>query len=322
MTRLNTIYNIILSISLLLGAHSLAPAQAVKISREDYIAKYKELAQKQMQLSGIPASIIMGQACFESDNGNSRLATEANNHFGIKCNNSWKGPSIRHDDDALQECFRKYDSPEGSFADHSDFLRYRDRYAFLFELPATDYKAWAYGLKKAGYATNPAYAERLIKIIEDNKLYELDRAETVTVEAPAIIEQEQTTKIDIDNYTITVGRQQYRRNGVKYVLALHNDTFEAIAIDLDMKAKKLQQYNDAPSLHTPLQAGELVYIEAKEARTVATLPLHIAEAGETMRSIAQRYAVQLKRLYKYNGMKAGQEPVAGQEIFLREPKKR
>ncbi len=307
------LYNIPAAVLFLLISYT-SVAQTVKITREEYILKYKELARKQMKISGIPASIIMAQACLESGNGNSRLAVEANNHFGIKCTNSWTGPSIRHDDDAPQECFRKYSNPEGSFADHSDFLRYRDRYAFLFELPHNDYKAWATGLKQAGYATNPQYAELVIKIIEDNKLYELDSEGLVAVESPAKIEREQT--VDIDHYTFMVGRRRYSRNGVEYVLARRNDSYEDIALDVDVKEKRLRLYNDDKEGKAVLEEGDVVYIKLKKPKTVAKLPMHIAEEGETMRGIAQRYAVQLKYLYRYNRMKAGQEPVAGQEIFL------
>ena len=314
-----TIFNILVTILLLTIAVTLS-AQSSRISREDYIQKYKELAIKQMKQSGIPASIIMAQACFESDNGNSRLAKEANNHFGIKCHSSWTGPTIRHDDDALQECFRKYDNPENSFSDHSDFLRYRDRYAFLFNLQRDDYKGWAEGLKKAGYATNPAYAERLIKIIEEYKLYELDYEQPeIAVKSPVEIEIEQTVDVNIDNYTFMLGRQEYRRNGTKFVLARDNDSYEAIAVDMNIKVKKLQQYNDV-SGNVSLKVGDVVYIETKQSSTVDALPLHIAESGETMWQISQRYGVTLKSLYKYNNMKAGQEPIVGQEIFLQKKK--
>ncbi len=315
------LYNIPVLVLFLLVSYT-SVAQTVRLTREQYILKYKELVRKQMKLSGIPASIIMAQACLESGNGNSRLATEANNHFGIKCTSAWTGPSIRHDDDAPQECFRKYDTPEGSFADHSDFLRYRDRYAFLFDLPRNDYRAWAVGLKQAGYATNPQYAESLIKIIEDNKLYELDSEEVVVVESPAQIEKEQTEVVDIDHYTFTVGRRRYRRNGVEYVLARQNDSYENIALDVDVKEKRLRLYNDDPEGKAVLEEGDVIYIMLKKSKTVSKLPMHIAEEGETMRSIAQRYAVQLKHLYRYNKMKAGQEPVEGQEIFLNNKKAR
>ena len=320
-----TTFSTLTAILLLTIAASLS-AQNTRLSREEYIQKYKELAIKQMKQSGIPASIIMAQACLESGNGNGRLATEANNHFGIKCHATWTGPTIRHDDDALQECFRKYDSPEGSFSDHSDFLRYRDRYAFLFNLPRDDYKAWAVGLKQAGYATNPTYAEQLIKIIEENELYKLDNDEPIIlVKSPLEIEKEQTIKIekkqiiDIDRYTFPLGRQEYRRNGTKFVLARDKDTYEAIAVDMNIKAKKLYQYNDV-SGSINLKEGDVVYIESKQSSTVEALPLHIAEMGETLWGISQRYGVTLKSLYKYNNMKAGQEPVVGQEVYLRKKK--
>ena len=316
----------ILAATLLLTIAASLSAQNTRLSREEYIKKYKEMAIRQMKLSGIPASIIMAQACLESGNGNSRLATEANNHFGIKCHATWTGPTIRHDDDAKQECFRKYDNPEGSFSDHSDFLRYRDRYAFLFNLPRDDYKAWAVGLKQAGYATNPTYAEQLIKIIEENELYKLDNDEPIIlVKSPLEIEKEQTIKIekkqviDVDRYRFTLGRQEYRRNGAKFVLARDKDSYEAIAVDMNLKAKKLYQYNDVNG-SINLKEGDVVYIEPKRSSTVEALPLHIAEWGETLWGISQRYGVTLKSLYKYNNMKAGQEPVAGQEVFLRKKK--
>ncbi len=158
---------LILSISLQMFAQ--------KNTRQQYIDKFKDVAIKQMLVSKIPASIILAQACLESGDGNSRLAKEGNNHFGIKCHN-WTGPTINQDDDEKGECFRKYDSPEDSFRDHSIFLTTRDRYKFLFSLDDKDYKAWAYGLKKAGYATNPKYPELLIKIIEDFSLFQYDYA--------------------------------------------------------------------------------------------------------------------------------------------------
>ena len=145
-----------------------------RISREQYISRYKEIAIRQMNLYGIPASIIMAQACLESNNGNSELAKKANNHFGIKCNNGWTGEGYLYDDDEKNECFRRYGSAEDSFKDHSEFLKNGKRYAFLFSYSKTDYVSWARGLKQAGYATNPKYAELLIKIIDDNNLHRLD----------------------------------------------------------------------------------------------------------------------------------------------------
>lgn len=152
------------------------PLFSQRTTREQYISMYKDIAVKQMNMYGIPASIIMAQACLESDNGNSTLAKRANNHFGIKCHNGWSGPGYLHDDDKKNECFRKYSSPEESFKDHSEFLKNGQRYKFLFSFGSTDYQSWAHGLKSAGYATNPKYAQLLIKVIEDNDLHKLDLA--------------------------------------------------------------------------------------------------------------------------------------------------
>lgn len=286
-------------------------------TRVEYIALYKDLAIRQMKESGIPASIILAQGCLESGNGNGRLSVEANNHFGIKCHQSWTGERIYHDDDERQECFRKYPSPEGSFRDHSDFLRYRDRYKFLFDLEPTDYKAWAYGLKKAGYATNPEYAERLIKIIEENKLYVYDTGVTIEVPAPSVIEAPKLAetphgKRDI----INISRDIYERNGVRYVLARTNDTYAKIAVEYDIKPRRILSFNDATA-DAALQKGQVVYIEAKKRKAAKLQPVHIADKGETLWQISQHYAVKLSSLRKFNDLLNGQEPVEGQAIYMR-----
>lgn len=178
MSRLNIfLIRLFLSVSFIVIS---VPLLSQRISREQYISMYKDIAVKQMTLYGIPASIIMAQACLESDNGNSTLAKNANNHFGIKCHNGWNGPGYLHDDDKKNECFRKYSSPEESFKDHSEFLKNGQRYKFLFSYGSTDYQSWAHGLKSAGYATTPKYAQLLIKVIEENDLHKLDFADTST----------------------------------------------------------------------------------------------------------------------------------------------
>jgi hypothetical protein len=316
-------YNVVYT-ALLLGLYLSSFAQTpVKMTREEYIMKYKLLAVRQMNASGIPASIIMAQACLESDNGNSRLALQANNHFGIKCHTTWKGEVIHHDDDKLQECFRKYEDPEGSFYDHSEFLRNRNRYAFLFDLSSTDYKAWAHGLKKAGYATNPLYAELLIKIIEENNLHQLDEGKISdplslpekTVMASTAATPVIPTTVDIDHYIFELNRKQYTRNGVKYVLAREDETYRDIAIELGIKLKTLENYNDCKD-HS-LRYGEEVYIQTQKRRASRKLSPHISGSNETMHNISQRYAVRLKKLYEYNNMKKGEEPRPGSTIFLR-----
>ncbi|MFN9109836.1 MAG: glycoside hydrolase family 73 protein, partial [Bacteroidota bacterium] len=145
---------------------------AQKITIEEYVNTYKDIAMKEMVRSGVPASITLAQGILETENGNSALVKKSNNHFGIKCKETWTGPSVSHDDDAPQECFRKYENAIASYIDHSDFLRTRKHYHFLFDLDPLDYKAWAYGLKKAGYATNPKYPQILIKYIETYNLHD------------------------------------------------------------------------------------------------------------------------------------------------------
>ncbi|MDM8178052.1 MULTISPECIES: glucosaminidase domain-containing protein [Olivibacter] len=165
---------------------------AISASAQDYISRYKTIAIQEMNTYGIPASITLAQGLLESANGNSTLAREANNHFGIKCTPDWKGESFFKDDDAINDCFRVYRSPEDSFRDHSEFLL-RKRYAPLFELDKDDYTGWAKGLKKAGYATNPRYAELLIDLIERYGLYEYDRGE----KAPEKINREERVLVEI-----------------------------------------------------------------------------------------------------------------------------
>lgn len=148
-----------------------------KSTGESYISRYKDIAIREMNRSGIPASITLAQGLLESGNGNSSLAREANNHFGIKCNTDWKGPTILKDDDAKNDCFRVYNNPDESFKDHTEFLK-RKRYAFLFELDKNDYVGWARGLKQAGYATNPRYPELLISLVERYSLDQYDRKES------------------------------------------------------------------------------------------------------------------------------------------------
>ena len=314
---MRTKFHAVVLTAFLLGGVFSAAGQTSRMTREEYISKYKALCIRQMKMSGIPASIIMAQACLESDNGNSTLAVKANNHFGIKCHTTWDGDVIYHDDDKPNECFRKYDTPDGSFFDHSDFLRSRDRYVALFSLAATDYKGWAHGLKKAGYATNPMYAEILIKIIEENKLYELDTEPAISTVAQA--EQGQNT-IEVDTYIFDVIRKQHRRNNVKYVLARENETYKDIAMELGMKSKKLEQYNDTRD-HL-LEYGEVVYIAKKKRSAPRNLPAHITQSNETMHGISQRYGVRLDKLYEYNKMRKGDEPRTGEEILLRKDKRR
>jgi LysM repeat protein len=285
-------------------------------ARNEYIEKYRDLAMKQMSKSGVPASIILGQACLESNYGKGALATKGKNHFGIKCHRSWTGAKMFLTDDAPDECFRKYPNDEDSFKDHSDFLRFNRRYAFLFDLEPTDYKSWAYGLKKAGYATNSRYAETLIKIIEDNRLYLYDKNVPVTVLSPVKLE-----KLELDNFVIQLNRIIHTRNDVKYVVANEYDTYESIAEEFKLTKGQLLKYNDLDK-NTPIYAGQELYIKPKKKKASINFPMHIVQDGENMYQISQKYAVKLKSLYKYNNMRAGDEPEPEQEIFMRNKMKR
>ena len=290
-----------------------------KLTRTEYIEKYAETAVREMKATGIPASITLAQGCLESGNGNSTLATKANNH------KNWKGKTIRHDDDEKNECFRSYRSADESFRDHSDFLRYSDRYAALFNLELTDYKGWAYGLQKAGYATARTYAESLIRIIEENERYRYDKLDRKAREElpPTPMEAEFSTAFKPypghKLYTASLGREIRTTNGVAWIIARDGDTYAGLAKEFNLFRSEILRFNDR-SRNTALQPGEVVYVEAKKRESAKNLDKHVVEEGETMRGLAQRYAVKMKKLYQYNAMRPGTEPEPGTILNLRKPR--
>lgn len=288
--------------------------------RTDYILKYKDAAISQMQSSGIPASITLAQACLESGFGTSRLAREGNNHFGIKCHD-YKGRKMYVDDDVKDDCFRVYDRVEDSFQDHSDFLRFRSRYAFLFDLDPTDYKGWAYGLKAAGYATDPQYAARLIDLIERYGLQQYDTVISpdelpvtpVVAKLPEQVELKESSPL----YMISLQREILKRNNVMFVVANGYESFYSIAREFNLFRWEVLRFNDERKDRL-LQDGEVVYIEAKKKQADKYLDKHVVEEGESMRIISQQYAVKEKYLYKYNpGIPKGSDPAPGSIINLR-----
>ena len=296
-------------------------------TRTQYVEQYKDIAIREMKEYGIPASITLAQACLESGDGKSRLATEGNNHFGIKCHNDWGGKKMYHDDDAKGECFRVYAHADESFKDHSVFLKYRKRYAELFDLDVKDYKGWAHGLKKAGYATNPQYAPMLIKIIEEYELYKYDsevpESEIVVVEKPVKTVETKVGVVDVDNFVVKFGREVYTNNGVKFIVAKRHDTYSRIADEFGLTRQKLVTYNDLDD-NAPVKEGDVIFVQRKKGKAAARYPVHIVEAGETMQSIAQQYAIKLSALYKKNNMdmSRGVQPTSGQELYLRKTMKR
>lgn len=328
-------------------------------AQQNYIDKYCDAAVAEMYRSGVPASITLAQGLLESGAGLSEMAREGNNHFGIKCHNDWKGKTMYYDDDAKQECFRKYASVAESYQDHSDFLRYKDRYKFLFDYEITDYKSWCYGLKSAGYATDPSYAAKLIKIIEDYKLYEYDsapveqikkgsgkvilypgkketvkkevsereankeeksaaksekkssttkmqkvtfaQAEEKIPESPLQMEQAEAFVPKKGSFSFDLSRAVFAKNKVPFIYAMEGETYESIAREYDLFTKEILRFNDlaAPEELVP---GTIVYLQKKKTSTAKGLNMHIVEEnGESLRSIAQRYAVTVKSLMKYNG---------------------
>ena len=269
-----------------------------------------------MESSGIPASITLAQGILESDCGRSYLASEGNNHFGIKCHN-WSGESLRKDDDEKNECFRKYKSAEESFQDHSDFLRFRDRYKELFLLDINDYKAWAYGLQSAGYATNPKYARTLIRIIEECNLYRYDTMTAPSAIPPPLITIEKDTLYKGGSATFSLEREIFERNGVPYIIANGVDSYNSLAKEFGLFTKEILRYNDIEKAR-PIPSGTIVYIESKKNHGAKYFDKHIVEKGETLYSISQRYAIKIKQLCEFNDLSLQSNLKIGDVILLRE----
>lgn len=297
------------SFFLFYGVIAFAQPAEQKMTPEKYISSYKDEAVKEMLMYNIPASITLAQGMLESGNGNSDLAVYANNHFGIKCHAGWDGPSFIKDDDAKDECFRKYPSVLDSYTDHSRFLKSRQRYAQLFDLKNNDYKGWAEGLKAAGYATDPKYTKRLLELIENYKLYEYDKMEglpniTAAAEKPAIPE-------------LMEARQILRFHLIKYIIVKPGDSFYKIAHDTDKDLWQLYKFNDLEP-DAKLIAGQKLYLQPKRNR--AKEPFHTVKRGETMRSISQLHGIKLKKLYRKNHLKQGEEPAPNTILYLRKNK--
>lgn len=282
-------------------------------ARAAYIEKYAELAVREMKRSGIPASITMAQALLESNNGRSDLALSANNHFGIKCHLTWEGRRFYYDDDQENDCFRAYKSAEESFEDHSLFLMTRDRYAFLFDLDPTDYKAWSKGLKTAGYATNPRYADLLIKIIEDNKLYRLDHM----IPANGLSKNEVYVLTEPENLPDHIPMHEiHTRNRIKFVVAGPEDNIASLTEKYHLFKWEIRKYNEIPR-NRDLQTGQIVYLQPKRKQAERGYDIHYTETGDSWYSISQLYGVKLKWLYKRNNAQPGESVEPGQEIYLR-----
>lgn len=282
----------IIKITLFILLGTVSMAQPLKISSEQYIIKYKDFAIAEMYRCGVPASITLAQGILESQSGNSRLARDGNNHFGIKCKSTWTGKTIIADDDAVGECFRAYNSDLESFKDHSNFLRENWRYTECFTLDKTDYMGWAEGLKKAGYATNPKYNTLITGIISRYNLHHYDllpKPDGVTSE------------------------YDQKNNDIPLVYAQAGETMDLIASRNELNSKQIYRYNDLPK-GTQIEPGDIIYLKPKRRR--GSEPYHIVQDGEDLYAISQQYGLKLKQLYKNNHLENGEEAVAGAKLYL------
>ena len=336
------------------GKQSQSDEGWTKLTPEEYIYKWRHIAIENMEVYGIPASITMGQAILESGYGNGYLARVANNHFCIKCKGSWTGATITHSDDNPDDCFRVYECAEDSFRDHADFLNNGSRYDFLFAYDADDYKNWAKGLKKAGYATAPDYAERLINVIERYNLPLLDKKNGIAlydkylrdkqgvdlVALQQAVEEkgneasiESRTEADVrdiatayadmgidpNNFRVTInthkGYNVYLTNRAHYIVAKKGDTYESLSKLFMVSAKHLRMFNDVAK-GAQLNEGDIVYIERKLTEWRGETLLHKVKEGETLHDISQLYGIRLKSLSKINSLRSNTPLSDGRTIRL------
>lgn len=287
---------------------------------KNYVAQYKHIAMQEMMRTGVPASITLAQGILETEAGQSKLVKSSNNHFGIKCKSDWTGEKVYHDDDARGECFRKYDDPSQSYKDHSDFLKTRAHYASLFNLDPSDYEAWAYGLKKAGYATNPKYPQLLIKLIRDYNLQDytlialgkkpdlpIDGAPVVSSERVAISgeAQERLAKV----YPSGV----FRINDTKVILVARGTSYFVVADQHNISLPKLFEFND---MIPQEEAGKdhLLYLQRK--RKTGAAEEHVVKVGETLWDIAQAEGIRMESLVGVNYLRTDVDPSPGRKLYL------
>ncbi|HEY0298774.1 MAG TPA: glucosaminidase domain-containing protein [Arachidicoccus sp.] len=312
-----------------------------------YINRYKNIAMAEMIRTGVPASITLAQGILESGCGQSELAQESNNHFGIKCKTEWTGPKTYHDDDRKQECFRVYQSPEDSYRDHSDFLKNRPYYTDLFTLDPRNYRDWAYGLKKDGYATEKDYPTNLIRIIET---YHLEGYSDLALEnksnpntnnyaandlpsQPSGVNMDATASVNSSNVAIPVqsGTKKMRVaqtevslpsypaspffvNNTKVVYAAKGASLLALASKFRIDYNKLLKLNDLKDENI-LSAGQLIYLQKKSDK--GSKDFHITTYGETLKDISNKEAVEVKKLVEYNHISSDEKLAEGQQVALR-----
>lgn len=311
---------------------------------KNYIYQYKDLAITEMQRTGVPASIKLAQGILETMAGTSDLVLRSNNHFGIKCKSTWTGETVKHNDDERGECFRKYPTSEQSYKDHSDFLKANQRYAFLFQLDPTDYSGWAWGLKKAGYATNPRYAMALIKTIEDyglqeysfiamgripDKATDLANVNPVPAEDKAVavtdkpVKKEELPPVDKSNTAVKTEEQVssdpgypkgvFRINETKVIYVPKGSSYLAIAKEYDVDLSKIFEFNEIPRAEE-VDRDRLIYLQRK--RKTGNSEYHTVQPGESLHDIAQREAIRMESLLELNWLRAGEVPAVGEQLSL------
>lgn len=326
-------------------------------TEDQYIQRFATYAVEEMEKYKIPASITLAQGLLETGGGQSRLAIQGNNHFGIKCKEEWTGRTMKHTDDAPNECFRVYDDPRESYEDHSKFLAYRKYYQNLFKLDMKDYKAWAHGLKKAGYATNPRYAYILIDKIERYKLYEFDNTNSKEVLYAVLkmypdlrndkmfMAQLDQNKASSKPVTVTVPYQQtsyaqqqknvqkivtkaetlnsiliksHPNENKKFVIIPDNIDLASISKKFGISESRLMKWNELDG--NQLKRNDILFLESKSSN--GNIATYKSQSGESMHDIAQKFGIKLKKLYSKNRMDFGQQPKPGQLIYLQEKKPR
>jgi LysM repeat protein len=303
------------------------PAFSQKLSPQEYIQTYKDFAIREMKRMGVPAAITLAQGLLETENGNSVLVKKSNNHFGIKCKSSWTAEGVSHDDDAPGECFRTYKDAEGSYRDHSNYLRGNERYAFLFKLDPRDYKGWAYGLKKAGYATNPRYPDILIRNIEENNLQQYTMLAVNDVpnfdasKYRSDPEDKAFTEL-VKNTTETNTQQQFTAgasekiviNGSKAIYESKGRSLLAIATENNINLNKLLEYNDMEK-DGLLEADQFIFLEKKSKE--GEKDYYVVQSNESLFDVAQKNGIRLQNLNEYNGLSGNEQLPAGKRLSLK-----
>jgi LysM repeat protein len=295
-----------------------------------YINTYKEMAMEEMQRTGIPASIILAQGIHETEAGTSELVRKSNNHFGIKCKDTWTGAVVYHDDDARGECFRSYTSPLDSYKDHSDFLRNSPRYQFLFKLDPLNYEAWAHGLKKAGYATNYRYSLILIKLIQDYSLQQytliamgklspgdevqagLDKSRNAIPAEISVQSSGQKPAITLAP-AIRYPEGLFSINNTRVIYARSGNSLLAIADQYNVSLSRLVDFNDLKEEEV-LVTDQLIFLQRK--RKQGAVEYHLVQQGESVYAICQQEGIRMESLLELNLLAKGEEPETGEKIFL------